>query len=188
MPHLEIASFNLLSAQTAAATGASRIELCRTPSAGGLTPLLSTFTSLKQLPTVTIPIYVMIRPHANSFTYSPAELVDMESCIKEFSEAGADGFVFGVLTPTPAAVQIDVEANKRLIRAASGKPCTFHRAFDCIPRAAMAGQLEVLVECGFAAVLSSGGARTATEGQGSEVLRDLVQAAGESIEVIVGGG
>jgi len=119
----------------------------------------------------------------------------MESSIRDFSEAGADGFVFGVLTaaPSPALappinVQIDVEANKRLVRAAGGKPCTFHRAFDCIPRAAMRAQLEVLVGCGFAAVLSSGGARTAVEGQGKEVLRGLVEAAGERIEVIVGGG
>lgn len=132
----------------------------------------------------------MIRPHAKSFTYTPAELLEMESSIKDFRAAGADGFVFGVLEPAAAhsEIQIDVEASTRLVRAAGVKPCTFHRAFDCIPTAAMAAQLEVLVGCGFAAVLSSGGARTAGEGRGREVLRGLVEAAGERIDVVVGGG
>lgn len=107
----------------------------------------------------------------------------MAGSITEFLRAGADGFVFGILDESG---MVDGRACKRLVERAGGRPCTFHRAFDEIPVGRMGGELEVLVECGFRAVLTSGGAKSAVEGK--EVLRVLLERAGERIDVIVGGG
>jgi copper homeostasis protein len=107
----------------------------------------------------------------------------MESSIQSFSSAGASGFVFGILN---GEGKVDRGRNKTLVRIAGGKRCTFHKAFDEIAEEEMESQLEVLIECGFKAVLTSGGASNAVEGK--ERLRKLVEAAKERIEIIVGGG
>jgi copper homeostasis protein len=67
----------------------------------------------------------MIRPRAgDDFHYDADELEVMERDIIALKESGADGFVFGCLTPTG---HLDIEANSRLLRAAQPLPCTFHR-------------------------------------------------------------
>jgi copper homeostasis protein len=183
MPFLEIASFNATSALIAASSNANRIELCTNPSVGGTTPSLSTFQSLKSNPSVKIPIYVMIRPHGVSFTYTNAEVQTMKTEIESFKLVGADGFVFGILTPDG---RVDRENCKILLAAAEGSKCTFHRAFDEILEERMEEELEILIDLGFANVLTSGGGKTAVEG--TDVLKSLVEKAKGRIEIIVGGG
>lgn len=107
----------------------------------------------------------------------------MKVDIQTFKDLGADGFVFGVLTPEK---KVDIENCKTLLASAEGKPCTFHRAFDEISPGEMGEELEVLIELGFRNVLTSGGGRDAVGGR--EVLKGLVEGAGGRIEVIVGGG
>jgi len=181
MPLLEIACFNAESALIAQASGADRIELCKEQELGGTTPLLSTFKSVKDA--LSIPIYVMIRPHGRDFIYSDDEYRDMEREIEIFTQEGAQGFVFGILRATGA---VDEDRCRGLVLKAQGRPCTFHRAFDEIAQTEMSKQLEVLVEVGFRAVLTSGGAKKAVEGK--ETLKNLVAAAKGRIDVIVGGG
>lgn len=125
----------------------------------------------------------MIRPHDIGFTYSGDELAQMENEIGMFRDAGADGFVFGVLNPEG---RVAYSQNTTLIYKADGKPCTFHRAFDQIAENDMEEQFEVLIKCGFKAVLASGGKGSAVEGKA--MLKNLVQRAGKSIDVIVAGG
>jgi len=181
MPLLEIACFNAESALIAQEAGADRLELCKEQKLGGTTPLLSTFKSVKDA--LAIPIYVMIRPHGRDFKYSDDEYREMEREIEIFKQEGAQGFVFGILRGTGT---VDEERCRGLVLKAEGSPCTFHRAFDEIPQKDMLEQLEVLVEVGFRAVLTSGGAKNALEGRG--ILVDLVAAAKGRIDVIVGGG
>ena len=181
MPLLEIACFNDESARIAQEAGADRVELCKEQELGGTTPLLSTFKSVKDV--ISIPVYVMIRPHGRDFMYTDDEYRDMEQEIEIFKQEGAQGFVFGILHSTGT---IDAERCRRLVLKAGGRPCTFHRAFDEIPQKDMLEQLEVLVQVGFTAVLTSGGAKNALEGK--EVLKDLVTAAKGRRVVIVGGG
>ena len=76
----------------------------------------------------------------------------------------------------------------QLVQAAEGRPCTFHRAFDEIAEEEMEGELEVLIECGFRAVLTSGGKGGAVVGKGKGLLGRLVRRARGRIDVIVGGG
>ena len=103
--------------------------------------------------------------------------------IENFKKAGADGFVFGVLNEEG---RVDRKSCDTLMRAAEGRGCTFHRAFDEILEEYMQEELEVLIDLGFENVLTSGGAKTAMEGR--EVLKRLVQSARGRIQIIVGGG
>jgi copper homeostasis protein len=181
MSFLEIACFDPQSAVIAAQNGASRIELCANGNLGGTTPLLSDFQALKSQ--INIPIYVMIRPRGGNFIVSDQELIQMSRSVKEFDDAGADGFVFGMLDEQN---QVDQERCLDLMWITRGKPCTFHRAFDEISPELMEQELEVLVEAGFRAVLTSGGASDAVTGK--ERLKTLIDKAGNRIEVLVGGG
>lgn len=181
MSLLEIACFNVQSGIVAAQNGASRIELCKDEHLGGTTPFLSDFQALKSQ--VSIPIYVMIRPRGGNFEYTDQELIQMSRSIKEFDDAGADGFVFGVLEDSRC---IDQDTCGDLQWITRGKPCTFHRAFDEIPPELMEQELEALVQMGFGGVLTSGGAKSAVDGKAK--LKKLVDQAGNRIEVLIGGG
>lgn len=181
MTLLEIACFNVQSGIIAAQNGASRIELCKDAHLGGTTPLLSDFQALKSQ--VTIPIHVMIRPRGGNFEYNDQELIVMSRSIKEFDDAGADGFVFGVLEDSKCINQDTCGDLQWITR---GKPCTFHRAFDEIPPDLVEQELEALVQMGFKAVLTSAGAKTAVDGK--ERLKKLVEQAANRIEILVGGG
>jgi copper homeostasis protein len=179
MPLLEIACFSAESALIADASGADRIEICKDQHLGGTTPLLSVFQEVKT--TVRIPVNVMIRPRGGNFTYDAGEIHMMEAQLEEFREAGASGFVFGILD----GKSVDVAKCRRLVEQAKN-PCTFHRAFDEILEEDMLKELEVLIDCGFKSVLTSGGKENAVKG--STMLRQLVEAANGRIDVIVGGG
>jgi copper homeostasis protein len=185
MAFLEIACFTTESALIAASSGASRIELCTDGHLGGTTPLLSTFQSLRSKISSAIPIYVMIRPRGGGFTYSEPEFQQMRTLIQTFASVGADGFVFGILDERHL---VDETRCVQLVAQAAGRPCTFHRAFDEILPEAMEKELEVLVRCGFRAILTSGGMESAA--MGKERLGALVRKAKATggIEVIVGGG
>ncbi|KAE8161320.1 copper homeostasis CutC domain-containing protein [Aspergillus tamarii] len=156
-PLLEIACFNEESAIIAARAGADRIELCRDYASGGLSPEPETVAKLKSQ--ISIPVYVMIRPHAESFHYSDTDFETMKCTMQSLMKKGADGFVFGILTqdaPAQAVSRIDVVRNKELVELAQGRPCTFHRAFDLIPESNWDFALADIAECGFTSILTSG--------------------------------
>jgi copper homeostasis protein len=181
MPLLEIACFNAESAVIAQEAGAHRVELCKEQELGGTTPIISIFKSLKLA--LSVPVYVMIRPHGRDFKYSDEEYRAMELDLETFRAGGAEGFVFGILNEQG---KVDPERCRSLVQKAEGRHCTFHRAFDEILEDEMIEELEVLVQCGFRAVLTSGGKKSAV--QGKEMLKSLVAAAKGRIDLIVGGG
>ncbi|KAJ5813410.1 uncharacterized protein N7503_000160 [Penicillium pulvis] len=199
-PLLEIACFNGESGIRAAEGGADRIELCYDYTSGGLSPDPAVLTLLKSQ--VSIPVFVMIRPRANDFFYNDDEFGVMKSTLITLRESGADGFVFGILNPVPldnpACPWIDVSRNKQLVQLAGDKPCTFHRAFDCIPEQYWGTALGELAECGFASILTSGGPSGDTAIECIDKLAELFQQADltqsqllSSLrvpEIIVGGG
>jgi copper homeostasis protein len=71
-----------------------------------------------------------------------------------------------------------------MVKAASGLPVTFHRAFDLTPNLLEA--LEQLIEAGVSRVLTSGAAATALEGV--DAISRLVDRARGRITVMAGGG
>ncbi|WP_421726534.1 copper homeostasis protein CutC [Bauldia sp.] len=159
--------------------GAQRVELCASLIEGGTTPSLGTVLVAREIRD--IGLHMIIRPRGGDFCYAPEELVAMETDIATAKSAGVDGFVFGVLDPNGA---INVAANRRLIERARPAAVTFHRAFDMTPDPFAA--LETLIELGVDRVLTSGQEPGALEG--AETLARLVEAAGDRIVVMPGGG
>lgn len=176
---LEIACFELTSAEIALNSVADRIEFCTNGHLGGTTPDTGELAYLKSK--YKQPIYVMIRPSGGDFAYSKEEFEQMKKDISAFSKAGADGFVFGILTPEN---KIDAEKCRTLIALAEGKPCTFHRAFDYTPD--LNASMDILIDSGFQTVLTSGGQPSAMEGK--ETLKRLIETYAERINILIGGG
>lgn len=176
---LEIACFEITSAETALNSMADRIEFCHDFEKGGLTPDFYEFMHLKR--TYKTPVYVMIRPKGGLFYYSDMEFLKMKNSIISFKEGGADGFVFGILD---AENEIDVRRNQELVELAGAIPCTFHRAFDRTKN--LEKSIETLIKLGFKTVLTSGGKKSAMEGK--ENLKNLVEKYSDQIEVLIGGG
>ncbi|MEC5394234.1 copper homeostasis protein CutC [Bergeyella sp. RCAD1439] len=176
---LEIACFEMTSAETALRSVADRIEFCTQQQQGGLTPNIDEFRYLKSISDK--PIYVMIRPKGGSFLYSDQEFLQMQKDLTAFKASGADGFVFGILN---SGNRVDKERNLRLVDLAGEVPCTFHRAVDRTPD--LEASMETIIELGFRSVLTSGGAENAMKGK--EKLRALVARYAGRISVLIGGG
>lgn len=176
---LEIACFEITSAEIACESMADRIEFCDDFEKGGTTPDFYEFMHLKRH--YQTPVYVMIRPKGGPFFYSDAEFIEMKNSIITFKEGGANGFVFGILTSNN---EIDEARNKELIELAGETPCTFHRAFD--RTADLEKSIQTLIKLGFTTVLTSGGKKSAMEGK--DALQSLVQNYSDNIEILIGGG
>lgn len=190
---LEIACFNASSAIRAAKAGADRIELCADYAAGGVTPPLSTLHSIRdelqkshkgfeKEETNTVPINVMIRSRGGDFNYSAVEFSQMRSSMEMFKDSKTvDGFVFGVLDEEK---RIDVARNRELVEVARPLPCTFHRAIDEVDDLGTA--VSTIIDLGFHSILTSGGARSATDG--ADKVSKLRKQYGERISLVLGGG
>lgn len=202
-PILEIACFNQESALVAAGAGADRIELCKDYHLGGVSADTDILEKLKSQ--LTIPIYTMVRPHAEGFCYEEFDFEVMKQTLNSLKSCGADGFVFGILNRSSQKTYdlnvswVDVPRNKQLIQLADGRPCTFHRAFDVIPESHWENALSDIMECGFTSILTNGGASGTRAVECVDKLQTLVrykiQLEGESKsqsnrvpEIIVGGG
>jgi copper homeostasis protein len=177
--NLEVACFNLESAIIAQQYGADRIELCDNMLEGGTTPDFEIARKVRA--ELHIKMNVMIRPRGGDFVYNDAEFEQMKSEILQFKKINVDGFVFGILDVNNS---FDNLRNKELVRLASPLPCTFHRALDIVTN--VYESLELVIDCGFKTVLTSGQGKNVMEG--IEVLRSLVTKANGRIVIMPGGG
>lgn len=179
-PLLEIAVDTVAGLDAALQGKADRIELCAALSEGGLTPSPGFMTLAAE---AGLPVRAMIRPRAGDFTYSLDELAVMRADIAAAAEAGLEGVVFGV---NHADGRLDQQALEDLCGQARdfGLACALHRSFDLTPDPSAA--LVVAMALGFDTVLTSGQARTASEGV-ARLQTLLVQAEGR-IEILAGGG
>lgn len=124
-PILEVIAVDSADAQAAEQGGADRIELVSAMSEGGLTP---SYGLIEQVVSrVSIPIYVMIRPHSRSFCYSADDLQVMTQDIRVARELGAAGIVIGALTDEG---EVDGSFLQACLFEAEGLGVTFHRAID----------------------------------------------------------
>ncbi|OHF02852.1 CutC family protein [Colletotrichum orchidophilum] len=215
---LEIPVFSPSSALHVQAIGAQRIELNARGSYpdGGTTPAPADLEGVNKW--LMVPVRIMIRPRGKrveddvDFVYTEDEFATMLRDVEAFrpmlrADRG-DGFVFGVLKRSSGdegsavggvVVVVDVERNRRLVEAAGGLACSFHRAFDDVIRdGAAAGTIAKgvrdLAACGFGGVLTSGGPGNAAANRGAleEVVREASEvgktAGAKGLEVIIGGG
>jgi len=175
---VEICVEGVPAALAAGQGGADRIELCSHLAVGGVTPGPGAMAvACRQL---NIPVHVLIRPRGGNFVYSASERAEMLADVAYAREIGADGVVFGCLTPENT---VDRDLMAELVQAARPLSVTFHKAFDEVadPFAA----LETLVELGVNRVLTSGRGRPAREDL--PLLSALVRAAGGRLIVLPGG-
>ncbi len=146
---LEVAVASVEDALAAQAGGADRLELNSALGLGGLTSSLGTLQEVKA--TLALPVFVMIRPRPGGFAYSDADFRVMQRDSDLALQHGADGLVFGILTPEG---QVDAQRCHTLVRQAAGRVAVFHRAFDVTPDPLAA--LEQLIDLGFQRVMTSG--------------------------------
>src|SRR4051812_22644923 len=113
---LEVAVASVEDALAAQAGGADRLELNGALALGGLTPSLGTLLEVKAAGG--LPVLVMIRPRPGGFAYSEADFRVMQRDADLALRHGADGVVFGVLTPDG---RVDADRCRRLVRQADGR-------------------------------------------------------------------
>jgi copper homeostasis protein len=177
---MEVCVDSVESAINAYNGGASRLELCAALGEGGLTPTPGLLRIIKSV--VTIPVFVMLRPSSgDDFVYSCHEVEVMKNDASMLKEWGADGFVFGALTPSG---DVDRNVCKEIMDIVSPLPATFHRAFDVCQNIDEA--LLTIIELGFSRILTSGQQFTAHKG--IPVIKKLVMNASGRITIMPGAG
>ena len=175
----ELCAYSLEACHTAARLGIDRVELCASPSDGGITPSLGMMTEACAIPDMEVSI--MIRPRGGDFLYSDEEFRTMLHDIDHARQAGATGVVFGILT---ADGKVDIERTKLLVEASKGMDTTFHRAIDMTQDYLQS--VEDIIKTGCTRILTSGGYDKAVEG-----IDNIVQAvtiASRRIEIMAGSG
>ncbi|MGG4142205.1 copper homeostasis protein CutC [Paenibacillus algorifonticola] len=180
-PLLEVIAVDESDARAAEAGGADRIELVCAMSEGGLTP---SFGIIEQVvSSVSIPVYVMIRPHSRSFCYNEDDRKAMKKDIHIARELGASGIVIGALTDTGEA---DLALLQECLTDAQRLGVTFHRAID--ESASLTQTLEAISAFSqIERVLTSGGKSTALEA--ANELKELSKRGGErNVAVMAGAG
>lgn len=179
MYRFEICANSVASCIAAQEGGADRVELCAGIPEGGTTPSYGMIKSARE--SISIALNVIIRPRGGDFLYSDEELRQMVYDIHVAKELGADGLVFGCLTPEGS---VDMKAMRILMDAAGDTPVTFHRAFDHSSDPLQA--LEDIISLGCVRVLTSGCRPTALEG--SSLLAELIKKACDRIIIMPGCG
>lgn len=158
--------------------GAGRIELCSALALGGLTPSAGL---MQEAARTGRPVMAMIRPRAGGFVWSAEDMRQMKADIAAARAAGLAGVVLGASRPDG---RLDEWMLTALLHEADGMDTTLHRCFDLTPDKAQA--LETAASLGFRRILTSGGASAAPAAP--DVLRDLMQQAGDRITVMPGAG
>ncbi len=176
---IEICANSVQSCIEAQRGGADRVELCAGIPEGGTTPSAGMIRCARG--SIDIGLNVIIRPRGGDFLYSDNEVQQMLYDIRTAVELGADGLVFGCLTP---GGNVDVEIMKRLMEAAGEVPVTFHRAFDFTREPLRA--MEDIISLGCSRILTSGCMPTAE--LGVNTIASVISAAAGRIIIMPGCG
>ncbi|WP_413374819.1 copper homeostasis protein CutC [Alkalihalobacillus sp. 1P02AB] len=157
---IEVIVQNDQEAKQAEQFGATRLELVSAISEGGLTP---SYGSIKRvLNAVTIPVQVMIRPHAYHFNYSDTDRKIILEDIQALLNLGGKRIVFGALKDDKT---IDIAFLKEIIALSSDLDITFHRAFDEVRNQQTAYETLANYSKQVKRILTSGGKVNCEEGK-----------------------
>ncbi|WP_242245921.1 copper homeostasis protein CutC [Bacillus cereus group sp. BfR-BA-01523] len=160
--------------------GGNRIELISSYTEGGLTPSYAFIK--KAVDAVRIPVHVMIRPHAKSFTYTEEEIEMMKEDIVVAQNLGAAGVVLGVLN---VQNEVDEEKLADILSVVDGINVTYHRAIDDTENPVEA--MKALKKFNKVThVLTSGGQGNVVDN--IPVLREMQKESEGNIQLVVGSG
>ena len=161
------------------AGGGQRIELVQSLAEGGLTPSVGLVAEV--LSRVSIPVNVMLRPHARSFCYSREDIAVMRRDARAFQALGVRQVVLGILDEEGLPDRFAMEE----VLQGTDLSVTFHRALDASSDLLKA--LERLADYPRVThALTSGGPGRAEENVA--MLQAMVRQAGVSMTLIVGSG
>jgi copper homeostasis protein len=181
-PLLEVIALGPDDAANAEEGGADRLEIVADMSVDGLSPDVATVADIRRA--TTLPIRVMLRAE-EGFLTSTSELQRLARSADHFAGAGADGFVFGFLTPD-ASIDVDATAYLAQSDAVAGRPWTFHRAIDHALESRRAWSA-IRDLPGMDAVLTAGSARGLSHGV-DDLIRVAETDAWKAGLVMAGGG
>lgn len=183
---IEVIATNLEEALLAEKFGADRIELIHAFTDGGLSPALE--LSREVCSALTIPVNVMVRPHAKSFIYSPQDMLEISREIDFLvNHTHASAVVFGSLN---AAHKIDYQQLEFILRLLESTQLglTFHRAIDVADNVEESFyELQNYAGTALHRVLSSGGEPTAQLGYAHlAFMQDVIKPNG--VKLLAGSG
>ena len=182
----EFCAENVTLLEKAMQAGARRIELCDNLTVGGTTPSYGVIqAAVEMAKSYDTTVMTMIRPRGGDFVYSDLEVSIMLEDIKKAREAGSQGLVYGLLTKEN---ELDKANLERLLAASQGLEVVFHMAFDAIPKDKQFAALDWLAEHGVKRILTHGGSASETIQEHFGWLKELVDYAGDRIEILPGGG
>ena len=176
---LEVCVDSVDSAIAAEKGGADRLELCGSLIIGGTTASPVLYKEIRKH--TSIPIKALIRPRFGDFCYSQHEFDVILGEVDLYRKLGADGIVVGCLTPEGA---VHMQQMEQIMNIAGNMRVSFHRAFDVCENPYTA--LAQIKELGIDTVLTSGQKNSFIDGQ--VLLKELVQLAGDKIEIMPGAG
>ena len=182
----EFCAENVTLLEKAMQAGARRIELCDNLAVGGTTPSYGVIQATVELAkSYDTTVMTMIRPRGGDFVYSDLEVSIMLEDLEKAREAGSQGLVYGLLTKEN---ELDKANLERLLAASQGLEVVFHMAFDAIPKDKQFAALDWLAEHGVKRILTHGGSASETIQEHFGWLKELVDYAGDRIEILPGGG
>jgi copper homeostasis protein len=179
MTILEICAQSYNAALNAFSGGAHRIELCAQLPTGGLTPDIEVIKQVKA--SVSIPVFVLIRPRTGNFVYSSEELKLIIKQIKQSVDHGADGIVCGALNSDH---KIATKQMQKIMQVSQGLPFTFHRAFEIVEHSPTG--IDQLVDLGVKRILTGG--KSGNAYQSKFELAELNQYSNGRITILAGSG
>lgn len=182
---LEFCAENFTKIPKAIDLGANRIELCDNLAVGGTTPsyaVIHQAVSYAHIHGATV--VTMVRPRGGNFVYDAFEFDMMLKDLEIIKSLQSDGAVFGCLTEEN---RINRHQTKTLIEKSEGMETIFHMAFDQIPKTCQKEELDWLVEQGVTRILTRGGVEGSAFDH-ADWLKELIDYAGERIQILAGGG
>ena len=162
MNALEIIVETLEDAQAAEAGGATQLDLKAHYPCSGITPSLGMVKLIHEK--VSIPIVMMIRPHARSFQASQGDIQAACNDIYLARDLGVSNFMAGFLTPEK---RLDTTSLKQLLEAVGDAHLHMHLAWELTKEPFQT--LDEMVEIGLSSI-HTGGLSTAGSAFGGSAL------------------